>query len=200
MDVPPPPIYAKSNDLNTTFATLSSTYDKLCSESAVKVQNLQYLGDLLTAYEGHWNDATQWIENQERLIVEAEGLPNDKAGLDLAKLRFEEMGRQTGEFQNQVDRLTAINGDIQMRTENKAEEVRRKQEELVGRWEDLKRGCHDRMRALDGVSFFLHSCDQMHVWLMQKQKMISVLGKYVRKEGRSCLCWDPVLYKIKRRQ
>ena len=109
-------------------------------------------------------------------VFEAETLPKDKAGVELAKHRFQELSRQTGEFQNQMNRLASIGNDIQMRTSNKADHVKTDGEQVLARWIKLKDACHDRMRSLDSVSFFLHSCEQILTYLIQKQKMISVLG------------------------
>ena len=54
--------------------------------------------------------------------------------------------------------------------------MRENHEQVMERWKKLREACHDRMRNLDSVSYFLHSCEQLLVWLTQKQKMISVLG------------------------
>ncbi|OWA54580.1 Dystonin, partial [Hypsibius exemplaris] len=176
MTTTPPPIYAKSSELNSIIMQIASNYDQLCSDATASQQNLQCLVDLLAAYQAHLDEASQWIGLHERQIHEAESLPNDKAGVELAKLRFQELGRQTGEFQHQIDRLAAIYGDIQMRTENKAEQIRENHERVMDRWKKLREACHERMRNLDSVSFFLQSCEQLLAWLTQKHKMISVLG------------------------
>jgi Spectrin repeat len=172
----PPPIYAKSNELTSLITQISVNFDQLCSDATASQQNLQCLIDLLAAYQAHLDEASQWIGQHERQVFEAESLPNDKAGVELAKLRFEELGRQTGQFQNQMDRLTAIHGDVQMRTGNQAEQVKESHQLVIERWKGLREACNNRMRNLDSVSFFLQSCEQLLAWLMHKHKMISVLG------------------------
>ncbi|KAL8620004.1 hypothetical protein ACOMHN_015286 [Nucella lapillus] len=179
-----PSVRSKSNlhfdkaNVETRQKGLNTQYSKLCKLSQVRKGSLEDAIKLFRFYR-ECDEFEVWMQEKEITLKSKESLADN---MEAVRKKFENLLTSLAANKGRLDNINALAGEIIKDGSSQTDKVRRRQQDINRRWENLNKLKLEKEKSLKGASsieLFKSTCDELQEWIKEKNNNLATddLGK-----------------------
>ncbi|XP_076441755.1 spectrin beta chain, non-erythrocytic 5-like [Babylonia areolata] len=173
-----PSVRSKSNlhfdkdNVETRQKGLTTQYSKLCKLSQVRKGSLEDAIKLFRFYR-ECDEFEVWMQEKEITLKSKESLADN---MEAVRKKFENLLTSLAANKGRLDTINALAAEIIKDGSSQTDKVRRRQQEINQRWENLNRLKLEKEKSLEGASsieLFKSTCDELQEWIKEKNNNLA---------------------------
>ena len=153
---------------------LHNTYSKLTEMAELRRQNLE---DAIKYYHfcHECDDIETWMKNKERQMNKEDKI-KDVDIIQLIRKKLQRFVTELAANSSRVDEINSLADELIANDHTHSATVRRRRRDVNDRWEKLQRlkGVkEEELEEKHGVELFFHTCDEMKLWINEKDNVLT---------------------------